>query len=169
MNLQTFKAPTMAEALTQVKSSMGTDAVILHTRTFQTRAWLGLRRKEMVEITAGRGAGIAERRRQAAASARGPSAPATTYNRPGTVTRRHIESRPSSTREFLETPAATGAAMLSISQEVAALKTMVKDLVVQTRQRHAPNVPEALFELYLRLTSNGVAEDIAADVIKDLQ
>jgi flagellar biosynthesis protein FlhF len=168
MNLQTFKAPTMAEALTQVKSSMGTDAVILHTRTFQTRAWLGLRRKEMVEITAGRGVGIAERRRQAASSSRN-SAPSPTYGRPGTVTRRAIESRPSSPKEFLETPAATGAAMLSISQEVAALKSMVKDLVVQTRQRQAPNVPEELFELYLRLTSNGVAEDIAADVIKELQ
>jgi len=168
MNLQTFKAPTMAEALTQVKSSMGTDAVILHTRTFQTRAWLGLRRKEMVEITAGRGVGIVERRRQAASSARS-SAPSPTYGRPGTVTRRAIESRPSSPKEFLETPAATGAAMLSISQEVAALKSMVKDLVVQTRQRQAPNVPEELFELYLRLTSNGVAEDIAADVIKELQ
>src|SRR5436305_1095034 len=140
MNLQTFKAPTMAEALTQVKSSMGTDAVILHTRTFQTRAWLGLRRKEMVEITAGRGVGIAERRRQTAASARSSAAPSPTYGRPGTVTRRAIECRPASPKEFLETPAATGAAMLSISQEVAALKTMVKDLVVQTRQRQAPNV-----------------------------
>ena len=29
MNLQTFKAATMAEALTQVKSNMGSDAVIL--------------------------------------------------------------------------------------------------------------------------------------------
>ena len=170
MNLQTFKAPTMAEALTQVKSSMGTDAVILHTRTFQTRQWLGLRRKEMVEITAGRGVGIAERRRQSAASAsRSSAAPSPTYGRPGTVTRRAVESRPASPKEFLETPAATGAAMLSISQEVAALKSMVKDLVVQTRQRQAPNVPEELFELYLRLTSNGVAEDIAADVIKELQ
>src|SRR6266478_3121243 len=106
MNLQTFKAPTMAEALTQVKSSMGTDAVILHTRTFQTRAWLGLRRKEMVEITAGRGIGIAERRRQAASREHTPLGP--TYGRPGTMTRRPIESRPGgSARELLDTPAAT--------------------------------------------------------------
>src|ERR1700744_6356767 len=54
VNLQTFKAPTMGEALTQVKSVMGTDAVILHTRTFQTRQWWGLRRREMAEITAGK-------------------------------------------------------------------------------------------------------------------
>jgi flagellar biosynthesis protein FlhF len=63
MNLQTFKAPTMAEALTQVKSAMGSDAIILHTRTFATRAWLGLRRREMVEITAGKGINIGRRRR----------------------------------------------------------------------------------------------------------
>ena len=63
MQLQTFKAPTMAEALTQVKAAMGSDAIILHTRTFQVRRMLGLRRKEMVEITAGKGMNIGTRRR----------------------------------------------------------------------------------------------------------
>src|SRR5437763_11633237 len=80
MNLQTFKAATMAEALTQVKSSMGSDAVILHTRTFHTRVWLGLRRREMVEITAGRGFNVADRTRRPSAR---PAAttPAGTYTR----------------------------------------------------------------------------------------
>src|SRR4051794_12530382 len=55
MNLQTFKAATMAEALSQVKNTIGHDALILHTRTYQQRYWLGLRRKEIVEITAGKG------------------------------------------------------------------------------------------------------------------
>src|SRR4051812_17995964 len=59
MNLQTFKAPTMAAALAQVKTAMGHDALILHTRTYQQRFWLGLRRQEIVEITAGR---VARRR-----------------------------------------------------------------------------------------------------------
>src|SRR6476620_2774578 len=70
MKLQTFKDPTMAEALTQVKSAMGGDAVILHTRTFQTRYWLGLRRREMVEITAGKGFNVGERGRRQQAAAR---------------------------------------------------------------------------------------------------
>src|SRR5690349_24324690 len=90
MNLQTFKASTMAEALTQVKSTMGTDAVILHTRTFHTRVWLGLRRREMVEITAGRGIGIGERNRRA--SARTPIA-STTYARTSAPARIAPESR----------------------------------------------------------------------------
>ena len=35
-----------------VKTEMGGDAVIIHTRTVQRRAWMGLRRREIVEITA---------------------------------------------------------------------------------------------------------------------
>ena len=62
MNLQTFKASTMAEALGQVKHVMGHDAVILHTRTYHTRDMLGRRRRELVEITAGRGTGLRPRR-----------------------------------------------------------------------------------------------------------
>src|SRR5438874_7016038 len=55
MNLQTFRAPSMAECLAEVKRVMGPDAVILHTRTLTLKRFLGLRRKEIVEITAGRG------------------------------------------------------------------------------------------------------------------
>src|SRR5579864_8035203 len=102
MNLQTFKAATMAEALTQVKSSMGSDAVILHTRTFHTRVWLGLRRREMVEITAGRGIGVGERTRRAPARMQAvPSA----YGRTGPVVRPVGESRPliDGGRQLLET------------------------------------------------------------------
>src|SRR4051812_33780615 len=55
MNLQTFRAPTMAECLGEVKRVMGPDAVILHTRTLTIKRFLGLKRREIVEITAGRG------------------------------------------------------------------------------------------------------------------
>lgn len=166
MNLQTFKAPTMAEALTQVKGSMGADAVILHTRTFHTRAWLGLRRREMVEITAGRGLGPADRRRQPQRSATLAAA----YSRPGVVIRRPSpDAGPCGNgRQLLETPAATSAAMLSISQEVASLKSMVKDLVTQTRHRQSPNVPEELFDHFMRLVGCQVPEDLAGDLVRNV-
>jgi flagellar biosynthesis protein FlhF len=175
MNLQTFKAPTMAEALTQVKSSMGSDAVILHTRTIQMRRWLGLRRREIVEITAGRGIGIAERRRPGAA--RAPVTPLAgnggAYSRSGAIVRRApVAETPNPAengRQLLETPAGTGAAMLSISREMESLKTMVKDLVTQTRQRQAPNVPQELFDYYMQLIGNQVAEELAGDLIKNLE
>src|SRR5437879_6367936 len=61
MQLRTFAASTMAEALVQVKNELGGDAVILHTRTFHRRRWLGLRKVEVVEITAGHGLAMARR------------------------------------------------------------------------------------------------------------
>src|SRR5438093_11534915 len=55
MNLRTFKAYSMADCLSLVKGEMGPTAMILHTRTYYQRYWFGLRRREIVEITAGRG------------------------------------------------------------------------------------------------------------------
>src|SRR5687768_6732164 len=141
MNLQTFKAATMAEALTQVKSNMGADAVILHTRTFYTRHWLGLRRREMVEITAGKGLNVGRRKFVAEAA---PSAQPTriaagsggiaAYRPLGggrtTLSRGDgdaLRGGPDGGRALLESPAGTSAAMLSISKEVSDLKSLVKD------------------------------------------
>jgi flagellar biosynthesis protein FlhF len=168
MNLQTFKAPTMAEALTQVKTAMGADAVILHTRTLQTRQWLGLRRREVVEITAGRDIAIPERRRPARAN--GSSGNLPTYSRTGAVARKPIEGfNPASNgKQILETPGGTSAVMLSISQEMAALKSMVKDLVTQNRQKQSPNIPQELFDYYRQLVGNMVAEDLAGELVQSL-
>ncbi len=52
MKLKTYTAPTMAEALAQVRKDLGRDAMILHTRTYRMGSWLGLGGKTMVEITA---------------------------------------------------------------------------------------------------------------------
>src|SRR4051812_24205755 len=61
MNLRTFSAPTFAKAIALVKSEMGSEAVILHTRTVRRRKWMGLRSREIVEITAGSGLNVPTR------------------------------------------------------------------------------------------------------------
>ena len=182
MNLQTFKAATMAEALTQVKSNMGADAVILHTRTFYTRHWLGLRRREMVEITAGKGLNVGRRKFVAEAA---PSAQPTriagsgglaAYRQPGsgkvTLLRGDGDlprGGPDGGRALLDSPAGTSAAMLSISKEVSDLKSLVKDLVSTNRQASCPQVREELVDYYVQLITNQVANDLAADIVKTLQ
>ena len=185
MNLQTFKAATMAEALTQVKSNMGSDAVILHTRTFYTRHWLGLRRREMVEITAGKGLNVGGRRRVVAEPA--PSPQPTRFGKAGLGAYRNPPSgggRLSSDRSLpapasrgggggaatlMDTPGVASAAVLAMTKEVADLKSMVKDLVVGQKTAQLPNVPEELVDYYVQLISNHVANELAADVIKTLQ
>lgn len=78
MTLKTYRAPTMAEALTLIKKELGKDAVILHTRTYKVGTFLGFFGKPMVEITASVGVGVASARevrqsaRQAAVVATGP-------------------------------------------------------------------------------------------------
>lgn len=173
MQLQTFKAPTMAECLTQVKTSLGTDAIILHTRTYQLRHWMGLRRKEVVEITAGKGMNIGRRPRpgqtEAAKQAVNDSHPGGTYDRRGTV--RQPESRPQAApgpKSLLDTPVATGAAIVGLTNEVTTLKQMLKDFMAVNRQKHAPSIPEELQEHYDLLVRNLVNAETAEQILRTI-
>src|SRR5262245_3470103 len=161
MNLQTFKAPTMAEALSQVKRTMGAGAVILHTRTYYQRFWLGLRRREIVEITAGRGLNVPERRRPPAAAPRMtqpslfPPAPPAPTSRPG--------------QALLDMPATGNAIAVGLTGEMLELKKLVKEIFSAVRQQQSPQVPEELFEQYLQLVQNDVAQELALEIVKAIQ
>src|SRR5258706_5989049 len=175
----------MAEALVQVKREMGGDAVLLHTRPYHRRRWLGLRRVEVVEITAGNGLNMAGRGGSGTARRARPQPSPATRSQSGTLTAlaasRGVASRPATagllpsrdaienSRQILETPAANNAAVLNLSQEMTALKTMVQDLVTQSRMSQAPNVPEDLFDYYLQMIQSQVAVEIASDVLKTLR
>lgn len=173
----------MAEALVQVKSEMGGDAVILHTRTYQRRRWLGLRRVEVVEITAGNGLNVPRGARPRPRPAAQPPAQlqpigASRVSGQGTLAalaasrvsmRDDIPSSVENSRQFLETPAVNTAVMLNLTQEMTALKSMVNDLVTQSRMTQAPNVPEDLFDYYLQMVQSQVAAEIASDVLKTLR
>ena len=183
MNLQTFKAQTMAEALQEVKKQMGHDAVILHTRTYQMRQWLGLRRREMVEVTAGRGLNFARRARQGANGGQartnqviGATQSGLIYG-PGygraslgsSTPAQPVASPVENARQLLETPAAGNAVMLSVGRDMAQLKQMVEKLVIENRQAQSPKVPEELFEHYLQLIQNEVADELAQEIVRTLQ
>src|SRR6185503_4937791 len=105
--------------------------------------WLGLKRREMVEITATRGRNVPSRspRRETARPAMSVSIPP----RNGSPVAR-AAAEPG--KQLLESPAATNALMAGFSQELLALQSMVKDLTVETRQRNTPQVPEEVFPYY---------------------
>lgn len=52
MNLKTYRAPSMAQALAEVKRDLGKDAVILHTRSYKVGGILGFGAKNVIEVTA---------------------------------------------------------------------------------------------------------------------
>ena len=188
MNLQTFKAPTMADALQQVKSQLGHDAIILHTRTYQLRQWLGLRRREMVEVTAGRGlnfvrktkpqtavpSGVARANQAIGANSRGliygpgagRSAPVSNPTTLATITPRdQVEGA----RALMDSPAVGNALVIGVSKDMADLKKMVEKLIVDNSRLNMPKLPEELLEHYTTLIQNEVADELAQEILRTLQ
>jgi flagellar biosynthesis protein FlhF len=98
MDVRTYAATTMEEALASVKRDMGVDAVILHTREYSRRSWLGLGRRKIVEVVAGRGMNVLSDRRGRRAAPASASAPPRSTNMRGRG------------RELLEHLRASGAA-----------------------------------------------------------
>ena len=162
MNLQTFRAPTMAECLSDVKRVMGVDAVILHTRTYVIRKWL--KRREMVEITAGRGLNASRSRR-------------------GPITTKFVDTQPpppkpllppapnapaANGKALLESPAGNSAIMVGLSNDMSRLTMMVNDLVARVEQQKVPQVPQELFGDYMLLVQNQVERDLAEEIIKNV-
>lgn len=187
MQLEKILAPTMAEALQQVKRVLGPDAVILSTRTIQSRRWLGLRKRETVEVMAGKGMNVQSRRKaptptagqppvmkqvppphainaySAHAKTAAPQANGHVTQQPNGVAKPHT---PDNGKSFMQTPEAQTVAMVGFSNEINSLKTMVKDLVHEVRHRTAPQVPEELFEEYQKLMIAEVSEELACDIIR---
>jgi flagellar biosynthesis protein FlhF len=161
MNLQTFKAPTMREALDQVKSAMGINAVILHTRTYQKSLWLGLRRQEIVEITAGHGLNmLSQQRRQ--------QPPRTSRPSMGPAAYLQVKPSPANAKQLLDTPAASRAMMFNLDDKLNDITTMVKKLSTQVQHQTKPQVPEELFDYYTQLISNSVCDELAMEIINTL-
>ncbi len=68
MNVKTFQGSSIADALAKVKLELGSNAVILHTRSFKTGGVMGLGARTVVEITAGLNVNVQARRKQQAAA-----------------------------------------------------------------------------------------------------
>jgi flagellar biosynthesis protein FlhF len=188
MNLQTFRAPTMAECLAEVKRVMGPDAVILHTRTLTIKRFLGLKRREIVEITAGRGlnqGGPRNQRRPHQMQRGGAMGGGNGYGDNGggvaTVVRDRVPSGTvtiqsrggESVGGAPQLPYAGGAshdpaAMTELVDQVKTLREMMREMQHRDRMKDAPDVPAELYEEYQLLIDNQVERELAEEIIKTI-
>jgi flagellar biosynthesis protein FlhF len=168
MDLKVFKAPTMAEALNAAKTEYGPAAVILHTRSVETKRYLGLVRNTHIELTVGRN--LPKARKKPQKHIPPPAAPV----RPEAPTKMpsplHAEIPPTARPGdvLLGTPAAQAAQYRQLNQEMADLKSVVKDLVRVQHQQVRPDLPDNLQDAYMQLISNAVAEELAQQIIRRL-
>jgi flagellar biosynthesis protein FlhF len=148
MKVKTFQGTTMADALAQLKKEFGRQAVILNTRTFTRGGLFGFGGKPLVEITAARDAADlpAPLRRTAVRS--------TAVRRP-----------PGRMQEAPPGPAPIATVIPTsqdrVFEEVSSLRTLVADLVSETRRANAGSLPDGLYRTYQQLVSNAVAEELA--------
>lgn len=141
MNLKTYQANTMAEALAQVRRDLGRNAVILNTRTLRKGGILGFRARNIVEITATSGVNVLH-----------PSQRKKVLKESVPEVRKGVSDAAPS-RDVLQ-------------QELALVKQMVQELLFQNKRQQRPDVPQELFAGYLCLINQQVAQEVANDVIE---
>jgi len=155
MNLKTFQGSTMAEALQRVKREFGRDAVILSTRTIARSGALGLGGKSCVEITAAPDTTAIPRALQ------GASVSLRSASTGGQRT------APQKSGNF-QSPTSSGTDHVLFSA-VGELKGLVQSLVAQTQKTRVSQLPNNLHRIYHDLIERAFAEDLALQLVEQVQ
>jgi flagellar biosynthesis protein FlhF len=58
--------------------------------------------------------------------------------------------------------------MISVGQDIGALKKMVEKLILENSKQNLPKLPEELLEHYTRLIQNEVADELAQEILRTL-
>lgn len=183
MDLKTFQARSMSDALAKVKGALGKDAMILHTRTIKRGGILGIGARNYVEITATVDPRVIAARASAGnkeeAAAPEPSASVEAVSaqvayRATAPTPPKISVSPVAPWESKSEPSAETAtdgdgSASAIREEVVAIRSMVRDLLQKADPSTPPDVPAELIEHYTRFISHEVSNSIVMEMIDRLR
>lgn len=149
MDIRTYSADTIREALDQIRRELGDDAIILHTRNVMTGGVLGFgQKKKCVEVTASNDARILEPEQQISYEHK-------RYRKAAAEAPKNLSPGPGTP------PAATSH---DIMTEVRELRKLVEMLSSEMDARDLP--PQAAHWLG-RLTEGGVRKPIARRLVAD--
>ncbi len=149
MELKRFRAESMQAALTQVKQELGSEAVILNTKTFFEGGLFGLGKKEVVEIIASRDVNIVD------------TAPA--FTRQAEACARYSSARGASPSVRNVRGAAAEGCPEEILKELFSLKSQVELLTKECgRDAHYPPVLDGI---YRRLLGAGLSRELTKKIV----
>jgi flagellar biosynthesis protein FlhF len=159
MDIRTYRAATMHEALRLVRRDLGPEAAVLHTREVPAgRLWGRLFGGREIEVTASLGVNVPSRLSKRASSQASVLAPPQSCAPPSTVMSTPV-ARPSA-----QPP--NQAMSDEVKGQLTSLQTMLKELCQQTRRGHDRDLPEALFRLFTDLIEADVSEEAARDLVE---
>ena len=185
----------MAQALALVKRDLGSDAVVLHTRSYKRGGIMGLGARNIVEVTAGRGSEVAQARRKSSAQQRAAALP---KRRPtitqadpkqhataGDLIRKTYAAARAEIEQSQQTqPYASGPATATLAppaptmvtspvspdhtrlaKEMDAVKQMVSRMMHDQRSGAVEALPKGLSQQYAALLQQEVACELADEIV----
>ncbi len=143
MELRTYRAPTMHEALAMVRCDLGPDASVLHTREVRVRRWFGwLAGPPQIEVTASCEVNVPSRL---------PPPP---------------EERAAAPLPAEEAGMELGGDMQG---QLCELQAMVNQLCRHAPGGSRPDLPEELFRLFTDLLDSDLSEEVARELVERLR
>jgi flagellar biosynthesis protein FlhF len=168
MELRTYRAATMYEALALVRRDLGMDAAVLHTREVRSRGFLGLwPGRRQIEVTASCGVNVPSR---LASRARADQA---AHIEDAASVASESSSAQSVQASAFSAASATYPAEAKLSQQVqgqlSTLQAMVKDLCRRSKcgdGGHDRDLPDELFRLFTDLLDADLSEEVARGLVE---
>jgi flagellar biosynthesis protein FlhF len=164
MRLKTYQAPSIAEALSDVKRELGRDAVIVHTRSFKRGRWFGLLgRRPTWEVTAAPDLNVVPRPGGALGASLGElvvdeRSPAASETEGKGAIDRSVQPAQATL---------TGPAPAPVDGQLAEIQRMLSSLM--DREAKEGRLPNVLREYRDLLCAQDVDEEIADELISNLQ
>jgi flagellar biosynthesis protein FlhF len=160
MDIKTYRAATMHEALDLVRRELGPDAAVLHTREVRSGRILGwLAGRRQIEVTASAEVNVRSRlpERQPAGSA--AAAPQVTACRP---------SASVAAASGRHTPGSSGFSQ-EVQGQLSDLQSMVTELCRRSQRSHRRDLPEELFRLFAELLDADLSEELARELVERIR
>ncbi len=147
MELRTYRAPTMHEALAMVRCDLGPDAAVLHTREVRPRGLFGwLAGSRQIEVTASCQVNVPSR--LPPPSQRGLAA----------------GDPPDPPTASLSAPTAPPGG--EVQEQLSDLQAMVTQLCRHSAGGCRPDLPEDLFRLFTELLDSDLNEEVARELVE---
>jgi flagellar biosynthesis protein FlhF len=157
MEVITYRAATMHEALAKVRRELGQDAAILHTREVQTSRLFGwLPGPRQIEVTASAGVNVPSRLTKSCCEQKAtsvlPDRTAQTSPPPANL----LPRREGRERQIVSE---------QVQGQLSHLQSMVKELCRRSQHENQGDLPEELFRLFTDLLDNDLSEELAREFV----
>jgi flagellar biosynthesis protein FlhF len=154
MNVKTYRAKTMQEALAQVRRDLGPKASVLHTRQVRGGGLLRwINGSRLIEVVASATVTVPSR----LPSRRRPYAPA--------VAPSPRRTQAATIAPTLDVPPSATPMPRQLQDQLSQLQSKVDDLCRRTAQSPRQEMPQAVFQLFADLIEADVQEDLARELV----